>query len=267
MGLQQTLSEMMTQRPAAYRALLNDMTDLLRQATLSGVLTVGDLMPAFVLPDADGNLVFSDDLRRAGPLVVVFFRGDWCPFCRTTLSALNEVTQTLTEAGGSLVALSPDTASFRDGSWQRRKLRFPVLNDIDGGVALQFGTMFRVPDALRDFYLAAGIDLARRHDEPSWFLPMPATFIVDSHGVLRFAYANGDITDRIEPAEIVARVREIAATARGTACAANLSKGKLLRTLTSLLPSRPARALAQGYTFDQINLRLEAIILCFRCRH
>src|SRR4051812_19836193 len=110
MGLQQTLSEMMAQRPATYRALLNDLTDLLRQATLSGVLEVGDPMPGFVLPDADGNLVFSGDLLRAGPLVVVFFRGDWCPFCRATLSALNEVAETIMEAGGSLVALSPDTA-------------------------------------------------------------------------------------------------------------------------------------------------------------
>lgn len=211
MGLQQTLSEMMTRRPAQYRALLNDLTNLLREATLPGVLKVGDRMPAFVLPDADGNLLFSSDLLHVGPLVVVFFRGDWCPFCRTTLSALNEVSGMVSDAGGSLVALSPDTASFRDGTWRTRKLRFPVLNDVDSAVALQFGTMFRVPDALRDFYLAADIDLARRHEDPSWFLPMPATFIADSRGVLRFAYASGDITDRIEPLEIVAHVRSIAA--------------------------------------------------------
>src|SRR3954468_17061695 len=91
MELQQTLSEMMVQRPAAYRALLDDLTEVLRQAALSGVLKAGDPMPDFVLPDADGELVFSDDLLRKGPLVVVFFRGEWCPFCRATLAALNDV--------------------------------------------------------------------------------------------------------------------------------------------------------------------------------
>lgn len=67
-----------------------------------------------------------------------------------------------------------------------------------------------MPDALRDFYLTADIDLTRRQDDPTWFLPMPATFIADSRGVLRFAYASGDITDRTEPMEVVARVRAIA---------------------------------------------------------
>src|SRR4051794_10741571 len=57
MGLQQTLTEMMTQRPATYRALLNDLTEVLHKAALPGVLKEGDPMPDFVLPDADGELV------------------------------------------------------------------------------------------------------------------------------------------------------------------------------------------------------------------
>ncbi|MBS0641141.1 MAG: peroxiredoxin-like family protein [Acetobacteraceae bacterium] len=213
MALHQTLSEMMAQRPAVYRALLNDLTEVLRKAALSGVLKEGEAMPDFVLPDASGALVFSDDLLRHGPLAVVFFRGEWCPFCTTTLSALNDVADAVAAAGGTMVALSPDAASFRDGVWVRQGLRFPVLNDIDGAISLQFGTLFRVPDGLRDFYLAAGVDLTVRNGDPSWFLPMPATFIADGGGVLRFAYASGDITDRVEPEEIVARVRALAATA------------------------------------------------------
>ncbi|MFL5288767.1 MAG: hypothetical protein ACJ8AW_49400 [Rhodopila sp.] len=117
----------------------------------------------------------------------------------------------VTAAGGTLVTLSPDAASFQTRAWHRQGLRFPVLNDIDGAIGLQFGTMFRVPDGLRDFYLAAGIDLPLRHGDPSWFLPMPATFVADITGTVRLAYASGDVTDRVEPAEIVARVRGIAA--------------------------------------------------------
>jgi len=212
MELRQTLTEMMAQRPAAYQALLNDLTAMLRRAALSGVLREGEKMPDFVLPDADGDLVASDELFHHGPLVVVFFRGEWCPFCCTTLTALNDVADEVRAAGGSLVALSPDAASFRSGAWQRQGMRFPVLTDIDGAVGLQFGTMFRVPDGLRDFYLAAGIDLTLRHGDASWFLPMPATFIADTSGTVRFAYASGDVTDRVEPAEIIARLSEVAAT-------------------------------------------------------
>src|SRR4051812_25234848 len=136
MELQQTLSEMMAQRPTAYRALLDDLTEVLRQAALSGVLKAGDPMPGFVLPDANGELVCSDDLLRKGPLVVVFVRGEWCPFCRTTLVALNDVASNIEAAGSNLVALSPDTAAFRKGAWHAQGLRFPVLNDVDGAISL-----------------------------------------------------------------------------------------------------------------------------------
>jgi hypothetical protein len=82
-----------------------------------------------------------------------------------------------------------------------------------GAIGLQFDTLFRVPDGMRDFYLAAGIDLTLRHGDPSWFLPMPATFIADSSGVLRFAYASGDVTDRVEPEEIVVAVQAMSTAA------------------------------------------------------
>jgi peroxiredoxin len=200
---------MMAQRPTAYRALLDDLTEVLRKAALSGVLKAGDPMSDFVLPDANGELVCSDDLLRKGPLVVVFFRGEWCPFCRATLTALNDVAGDIEAAGGTLVALSPDVAAFRKRAWHAQGLRFPVLNDMDGAVSLQFGTLFRVPDRLRDFYLTAGIDLTLRHGDPSWFLPMPATFIAGSDGVLRFAHASGDITDRVEPVNIISLMRTI----------------------------------------------------------
>jgi peroxiredoxin len=209
MELQQTLSAMMAQRPTAYRALLDDVTEVLRQAALSSVLKAGDPMPDFVLPDANGELVCSDDLLRKGPLVVVFFRGEWCPFCRATLTALNDVAGDIEAAGGTLVALSPDVAAFRKRAWHAQDLRFPVLNDVDGAISLQFGTLFRIPDRLRSFYLTAGIDLTLRHGDPSWFLPMPATFIAGSDGVLRFAHASGDITDRVEPVNIISLMRTI----------------------------------------------------------
>jgi hypothetical protein len=56
---------------------------------------------------------------------------------------------------------------------------------------------------------ANGLDLAVRHGDGAWFLPtMPATFIADRHGVLRFVYASGDVTDRLEPEDLVTKVRE-----------------------------------------------------------
>ncbi len=209
-SLQQVLAEMMSVRPPSYRALLDELAARLRESALENVVKPGERLPDFILPDAEGNLVFSDALLAKGPVVVVFFRGDWCPFCKTTLTALDEILPDIRAAGANLVALTLDTGEYVDADWRGLQLRFPVLSDVDGGTALQFGTIYRLPDALRAFYEAIGIDIGLRHGEQTWFLPIPATFITDRDGIVRHVHASGDITDRMEPAEIVARLRELA---------------------------------------------------------
>jgi peroxiredoxin len=199
---------MMGKRPAAYQELTRDLAERLRTTAMDGVLKPGDRMPEFVLPDAQGNLVCSADLLERGPLVVVFFRGDWCPFCRLTLVTLNEALPAIAATGGTLVALTPDTGEHTHATFHDLNLAFPVLSDIDSATALEFGTNYLVPDAMRQVQEANGINLAVRHGDGAWFLPMPATFIADRHGVLRFVYASGDVTDRLEPEELVAKVRE-----------------------------------------------------------
>lgn len=210
MTLRETLAGLIAQRPAHYRAMLDRVARVLRDSALDLTLKPGDPMPAFVLPDAEGNLVFSDDLLAEGPLAVVFFRGDWCPFCKTTLTALNRVHPEIEAAGGGLVALTPDLGDYAAAAWRGLGLTFPVLSDLDNATALSFGAIFQVPDDLKAFYLELGIDLLPRHGDDSWFLPMPAAFVADRGGIIRYAYVSGDITDRAEPDDLVARVREAA---------------------------------------------------------
>jgi peroxiredoxin len=210
MSLREQLAAMLKLRPERYRSLLRMLAERLKKTAEEGVLKPGDPMPDFVLPDAQGELVFSDDLLKRAPLVVVFFRGDWCPFCRTTLSALNEVAPDIEAAGASIVALTPDTGDYVNAASSGLGLRFPVLSDVDGATALRFGVTYRVPDALYDYWAGVGIDISARHGDSSHLLPLVATFIANRSGVLSFAYASGDITDRVEPKTILAQIRQIA---------------------------------------------------------
>lgn len=54
-------------------------------------LNVGAKMPAFNLKDANGKSVSSEDLLKQGNLVVVFYRGSWCPFCNTYLRIYRKI--------------------------------------------------------------------------------------------------------------------------------------------------------------------------------
>ena len=71
-------------------------------------------------------------------------------------------------------------------------------------MGLQFGVLFRAPAAYREVLAGYGIDLAERHGNEGGFIPLPATFVVDRAGIVRYAFVNIDFTRRAEPSAIVA---------------------------------------------------------------
>ena len=91
----------------------------------------------------------------------------------------------------------------------KQKLTFDVLSDAGNAVAAQFGVKFAVSDDVKKIYQGFGIDLEKVNADASWTLPMPARFIVDRDGVIRYAQADPDYTVRPEPADTVAALRAL----------------------------------------------------------
>jgi peroxiredoxin len=185
------------------------VTRLGRAETAERALKIGDAMPAFVLPSTEGCMVSSDDLLDRGPLVVTFFRGDWCPYCLIALKAMEAALPDIEALAGQLVALTPDTGRHLADIKRIQRLSYEILSDVDGAVSLMFGVLFRVPAAYREVLAAAGVNLAERHGNEAWFIPMPATFVVDRQGIVRYAFVDVDFTHRADPAEIIEVLRRI----------------------------------------------------------
>ena len=77
-------------------------------------------------------------------------------------------------------------------------------------IAKTFGLVFTLPDDLKDLYLNVfKNDLAQRNVETSWRLPLPARFVIDRGGIIRYAQADPDYTVRPEPEETVAIVKAL----------------------------------------------------------
>ena len=167
------------------------------------VLSVGFKAPAFELRDHNGKLVSSADLLSEGSLVICFYRGRWCPFCVGQLEAMNLVLPQIEQAGGSLVAISPQTVQQSFFMADQHKLRFPLLSDAGNAVARQFGLVYRVLDDQQAIYRRAFVNLPFANGDESWELPIPATFILDRDSTILYASADEDCTQRPEPQEIL----------------------------------------------------------------
>jgi peroxiredoxin len=207
-----------TQRAAGRMSpeLLGAVEDMLRNLAAkdiaSGSLKAGDAFPEFELPNSEGQLVSLAELLAKGPLVVSFFRGDWCPFCTAELLAYQDVLPALRELGATLVAITPDTRAALLSPKRKHGLTYQILSDVDYGLALTCGILFNVPDPVRRMFGEVGIDLAARHGTSGCFLPFPATYVVDRAGMIRHAEIDPDFRRRLEPAQAVEILRGLVAS-------------------------------------------------------
>src|SRR5262249_34500096 len=197
--------------PADVRAVHERAVRELREAGVGeSRLTEGSVPAAFELLDQNGKSVSSADLVKAGPLVVFFIRGRWCPFCVGQVEAMNAIVPQLRSMGASLIAISPQTVHHNYLMADQHRLQFLLLSDSGNKIAKQFGVAYRVPEYQQVVYQQVFVKLPFVNGDESWELPVPATFILtaneDQQGQaeIKFAYANPDYTDRPEPSEITA---------------------------------------------------------------
>jgi peroxiredoxin len=186
------------------------VAELNRTGFLQHAIKEGEPFPDFVLPSAEGRLVSLASLLERGPVIISFFRGEWCPFCQLMLTALAEALPEIEAAGASLLALTPETGGFPLTMKQHNKAHFEVLSDVDCGVGLAAGIIFRMPKLYRARMEAGGINFWERHGNVAWFVPVPATFIVTRDGLIAWRFLDADFTHRAEPADIIKAVRVIA---------------------------------------------------------
>lgn len=214
MSPQQTLSEKLEtlrrEVAAPFRALYDQLVMRLTAAAVAeGALGKGEAFPDFALPDMEGRFAISSELFKQGPLVINFYRGQWCPFCSATVEAMSAAAPAIEAAGATVIGISPELGHLSLSRHRKRDLNFRMLCDLDNGLALQCGLLFRLTDDIIREYSAGALDLAKIYGNDSWFLPIPASYIVLPNGVISCAHVNPDFRYRMDPDEILRAVEEL----------------------------------------------------------
>ncbi len=168
------------------------------------ILPVGVEAPEFALKDANGKLVRSADLLTVGPLIVKFFRGRWCSYCSTELETWRDLYGRIREHGAVMVAVSPQTARQNDFMAGQHGLPFPLLSDPGNKLAAQFGLVYTASPEMQVYYRSILVNLPFINGEPSWTLPVPATYVIGRDKRVLFAEAHADFRVRPEPEEALA---------------------------------------------------------------
>jgi peroxiredoxin len=193
--------------PARIRDTWDHDSEALGQHDFSSAPTVGARAPDFRLPDARGGEVELAELRARGPVVVVFYRGQWCPYCNLQLAAFQGALDDITAAGASLVAISPQTPDSSLTYAERAGLKFHVLSDAGNGVAREYGLVFTQAETSTAVSREIGLELRDYNADDSHELPAASTFVISRDGIVQFASVSGDYRWRVGPEEVLAVLR------------------------------------------------------------
>jgi len=196
--------------PAARVASMESATAMLKNTGIeSSAKQVGERAPRLSLPDARGELLSLEQLLEKGPVVAIFYRGGWCPYCNLELRAWQALLGELNSLGASLVAISPQTPDNSLSTAEKNALAFPVLSDSELTASHGFGIAFTLPPDLVELYGRVGNNLPEFNGNGQWVLPIPATFVIDRSGVIQYSHVEADYRERAEPADVLAMVRTI----------------------------------------------------------
>lgn len=218
--LDQSLSDALKAKVAQSRERIpDDALAVMDRATVelreSGIvdrsLAVGETAPLFELPNALGETIRLKDALNEGPVVLSFYRGQWCPYCNLELRALQKHLPEIEARGARLIAVSAQTPDNTLSTTEKHGLEYEVLSDLGNHVSRQYGLVFSLPADLRDVYEQFGIDLRDVNGDDRFELPVPAVYVIDTDRTIRYAFADADYTKRANPDDILATLDDLKA--------------------------------------------------------
>jgi peroxiredoxin len=189
--------------PRALDAARRSIQALAETGLVAKAVKAGETAPLFRLRCGPGAFIDLSHLLDRGPVVVSFFWGDWCPFCVLELKALAAAHPQIERLGARLLVLSPQARDKSCSLTGDGEPPFPLLPDPGCNIAARYRIAFTVPQQFRAAYLTLGYPVSARTGSKDWVLPIPATYVLDSTGLIVLSYLDADYTTRLEPAEII----------------------------------------------------------------
>jgi peroxiredoxin len=169
---------------------------LLAQSNVLGV-AVNQKAPDFSAKDQNGKVIRLKSQLEKGSVVLVFYRGQWCPFCNRELSALEDSLKYISAKGGTVIAVSPEKPENIIKTIEKTKASYAVLHDDGLKIMKSYDVAFQVDSLTVSKYKSYGVDFTIANGEANGAnLPIPAVYIINKQGVVTYRYFDKDYRNR-----------------------------------------------------------------------
>ncbi|MCL4117635.1 UNVERIFIED_CONTAM: hypothetical protein GTU68_006168 [Idotea baltica] len=213
-----TLSEQLKEKaagsvgriPANVRQTYTQAIETVRATNIEkSAKQIGDAAIDAELTGWDGKTVKLSQLWQEGPIVLMWYRGGWCPYCNIQLRAMQQNMDKIENAGARLVVLTPELPEKAKETAEKNDLDIVALHDKGNTVAQKYGLVFQLPETIIPAYRDR-LKLPEYNGNDLMELPLAATYVIDRSGKVTFAFLDADYKKRAEPADVIKAVEAAA---------------------------------------------------------
>lgn len=172
-------------------------------------LFINSKAPDFKAKDSAGKEFRLKDLLKKGPVVLVFYRGEWCPYCNKHLQRLQDSLSLITEKGAQVIAITPEKASSVSKTREKTGAGFMILSDEQRKIMKAYDVAFAVDEKTVKRYKSFDIDLVANNGDNEAYLPVPAVYIINKEGAITYRFFDADYKKRPSVKEIVDNLGQI----------------------------------------------------------
>lgn len=166
-------------------------------------LNVNDKAPDFVAKDQDGKSVHLQDRLKKGAVVVVFYRGQWCPYCNRELKKLEDSLSLIMSKGATLVAVTPEKPDNITKTITKTKATYPILFDDGLKIMKSYDVAYAVEGDMLAKYKSYGIDFTEANGSNGAYLPVPAVYVIGKDGRIVYRHFDPDFRNRANVKDIL----------------------------------------------------------------
>lgn len=167
-------------------------------------LKVGEEAPLITGVDQFDKVINSSEILKEKKILLLFYRGNWCPYCRKHLKSLQENLEELTKKGYYVIVVSPEKPENTEETTDKIKATFSIIHDVDNTIMKAYKVAFKVnKESVKSYYAYTKNKVEKYNQEDNNTLPVPATYIVGKDEKIAFVHYDPDYTNRKDLREIL----------------------------------------------------------------
>jgi peroxiredoxin len=159
-------------------------------------LKIGDNAPNFVGKDHNGKIINLKELTEKGKVVLMFYRGAWCPYCNKYMSQLEKNLSAFSEKNVNVIAITPEPEESISQTVEKTKATFSIIYDKDRKIMKDWKVAYSMSDDMQTKYKGYGLDLEKKQGD--WMLPVPATYVIGRDGKIEFVHFDENYQQRAD---------------------------------------------------------------------